>query len=163
MLILPEKHRKLFQDPFGELYRNLDEVIPKILDRVVYAVGDVVTHNLRKKGIIPDIAVVDGYTMRSPCSRVPEIHGECIRVKNPAGTLTDDLIRALEYAVDHPPFTVIVDGEEDLAVIPLVMAAPDGAIILYGQPRQGVVFRVVNSDAKYTARQFLSHFIRSDS
>jgi uncharacterized protein (UPF0218 family) len=163
MLILPEKHRKLFQDPFGELYRNLDEVIPKILDHVVYAVGDVVTHNLRKKGIIPDIAVVDGYTMRSPCSRVPEIHGEYIRVKNPAGTLTDDLIRALEYAVDHPPFTVIVDGEEDLAVIPLVMAAPDGAIILYGQPRQGVVFRVVNSDAKYTARQFLSHFIRSDS
>jgi uncharacterized protein (UPF0218 family) len=163
MLTLPEKHRKLFQDPFGELYHNLDEVIPKILGRVVYAVGDVVTHNLRKKGIFPDVAVVDGYTMRSPCRREPEIHGEYLRVKNPAGTLTDDLIRALEYAVDHPPFTVIVDGEEDLAVIPLVIAAPDGAIILYGQPRQGVVFRVVNSEAKYTARQLLGHFIRSDS
>ncbi len=101
--------------------------------------------------------------MRSPCRQVPEIHGEYIRVKNPAGTLTDDLIRALEHAVDHPPFTVLVDGEEDLAVIPLVIAAPDGAIVLYGQPRQGVVFRMVNSEAKYTARQFLSHFIRSDS
>ena len=64
---------------------------------------------------------------------------------------------------NHPPFTVLVDGEEDLAVIPLVIAAPDGAIVLYGQPRQGVVFRIVNSEAKYTARQFLSHFIRSDS
>jgi GTP-dependent dephospho-CoA kinase len=163
MLTLPEKHRKLFQEPFGELYRNLDEIIPKISGRVVYAVGDVVTHSLRKKGIIPDIAVVDGYTMRSPCKQMPEIHGEYIRVKNPAGTLTDDLICALEHAVDHPPFTVLVDGEEDLAVIPLVIAAPDGAIVLYGQPRQGVVFRMVNSEAKYTARQFLSHFIRSDS
>ena len=53
MLTLPEKHRKLFQEPFGELHRNLDEVIPKILGRVVYAVGDVVTYNLRKKGNYP--------------------------------------------------------------------------------------------------------------
>ena len=39
------------------------------------------------------------------------------------------------------PVTVLVDGEEDLAVIPLVMAATDGAIVLYGQPHQGVVLR----------------------
>lgn len=162
MLTLPKEHRKLFQEPFGDLHPTLDEVIPKISGCITYAVGDVVTHNLQKKGIIPDVAVVDGYTMRSPCRRVPVIHGECIRVKNPAGTLTDDLISALEHAIGHPPFTVIVDGEEDLAVIPLVIAAPDGAIVLYGQPHQGVVLRTVNSEAKYIARQFLSHFIRSD-
>jgi uncharacterized protein (UPF0218 family) len=163
MLTLPEEHRKLFREPFGELHRNLDDVIPKISGSIVYAVGDVVTHNLQKRGIIPAVAVVDGYTMRTPCRRVPVIRGESIRVKNPAGTLTDDLIRALEHAVEHPPVTVIVDGEEDLAVIPLVIAAPDGAIVLYGQPRQGVVLRTVNSEAKYIARQFLSHFIRSDA
>ena len=163
MLTLPKRHRKLFREPFGELYRNLDEIIPKISGRIVYAVGDVVTYNLRKRGIIPDVAVVDGYTMRLPCRQMPEIQGEYIRVKNPAGTLTDDLVRALEHAIDHPPFTVFVDGEEDLAVIPLVIAAPDGAIVLYGQPRQGVVFRMVNSEAKYVARQFLSHFVCSDS
>jgi uncharacterized protein (UPF0218 family) len=161
MLTLPEEHRKLFQEPFGELHRNLDEITPKISGRIVYAVGDVVTHNLQKKGIIPAVAVVDGYTMRSPCRRVQVIRGECIRVKNPAGTLTDDLIRALEHAIEHPPVTVIVDGEEDLAVIPLVIAAPEGAVILYGQPHQGVVLRIVNSEAKNIARNFLSHFIRS--
>jgi hypothetical protein len=161
MLTLPEEHRKLFQEPFGELYRNLDEVIPKISGCIIYAVGDVVTHNLQKKGITPVIAVVDGYTMRLPCGRTQVTHGECIRVKNPAGTLTDDLIRALEYAIEHPPVTVIVEGEEDLAVIPLVIAAPEGAVILYGQPHQGVVLRIVNSEAKNVARQFLSHFVRS--
>ncbi|MGA2913893.1 MAG: GTP-dependent dephospho-CoA kinase family protein [Methanoregula sp.] len=163
MLTLPEEHRKLFQEPFGELHRNLDEIIPEILGHIVYAVGDVVTHNLQKKGIVPAVAVVDGYTMRLPCRKVPLIYGECIRVKNPAGTLTADLIRALEHAVEHPPATVIVDGEEDLAVIPLVIAAPEGAIVLYGQPRHGVVLRIVNSEAKYIAQQFLSHFIRSDA
>jgi uncharacterized protein (UPF0218 family) len=163
MLTLPEEHRKLFQKPFGELYRNLDEIIPKISGRIVYAVGDVVTHNLQKRGIIPAVAVVDGYTMRSPCRRVQHIPGECTRVKNPAGTLTDDLIRALEHAIQYPPFTVIVEGEEDLAVIPLVIAAPEGGVVLYGQPHQGVVLRLIDPEAKHTARQFLSHFIRSDS
>jgi GTP-dependent dephospho-CoA kinase len=163
MLTLPEEHRKLFQEPFGELYLTIDEILPKITDRIVYSVGDVVTHNLQKRGITPAIAVVDGYTMRLPCTRMPVLRGECIRVKNPAGTLTDDLIRALDHAVMYPPVTVMVDGEEDLAVIPLVIAAPEGAIVLYGQPHQGVVLRTVNLDAKKTARNLLSHFIRSDT
>jgi len=160
MLTLPEENRKLFQEPFGELYRNLDEVIPKISGCHIYAVGDIVTHNLQKKGITPVIAVIDGHTMRVPCRKTHVVHGECIRVKNPAGTLTDDLICALEYAIGHPPVTVIVEGEEDLAVIPLVIAAPEGAVILYGQPHRGVVLRRVNSEAKNIARQFLSHFVR---
>ena len=162
MLTLPQEHRKLFQEPFGELHRNLDEIIGKISCSAVYAVGDVVTHNLQKRGISPEIAVVDGYTMRSPCGRMPLVHGESIRVKNPAGTITDDLVSALERAIRHPPATVIVDGEEDLAVIPLVIAAPEGAIVLYGQPHRGVVLRIVDREAKKTARAFLSHFIRSD-
>jgi len=44
-----------------------------------------------------------------------------------------------------------------------VIAAPDGAIVLYGQPHQGVVLRTVNLAAKETARHLLSHFIRSDA
>ena len=163
MFILPEEHRKLFQEPFGELYLNIDEILPIITGSVVYAVGDVVTHNLQKRGITPAIAVIDGYTMRLPCTRMPVYQGKCIRVKNPAGTLTDDLIRALDYAVMHPPVTVLVEGEEDLAVIPLVMAAPVGAIVLYGQPHKGVVLRTVNLEAKDTARNLLNHFLRPDA
>ncbi len=158
MLTLPEEYRKLFQEPFGELHRNIDEIIPIIADSTVYAVGDVVTHNLQKRGITPAIAVVDGYTMRLPCKRMPVFQGECIRVKNPAGTLTDDLIRALDHAIMHPPATVIVDGEEDLAVIPLVIAAPDGAIVLYGQPHQGVVLRRVNHEGKRNRTPFSDAF-----
>jgi uncharacterized protein (UPF0218 family) len=93
---------------------------------------------------------------------MPAFHGESIRVKNPAGTITGDLIRALEHAIRHPPVTVIVDGEEDLAVIPLVIAAPNGSVVLYGQPNQGVVLRIVNPQARETARHFLKHFIHTD-
>ena len=163
MLVLPEEHRKLFKDPFGELYQNMDAIIPLITGRVIYAVGDVVTHNLQKRGITPAIAVVDGQTMRAPCSRMPAMTGECLRVENPPGTITDDLVRALEQAIAHTPITIVVDGEEDLAVIPLVIAAPDGAIVLYGQPHKGVVLRTVDAAAKSEAGRLLSHFIRVDS
>ncbi|WML67136.1 MAG: GTP-dependent dephospho-CoA kinase [Methanoregula sp. SKADARSKE-2] len=162
MLILPEEHRKLFQEPFGELHRTIEDIIPRFGKNPLYAVGDVVTHNLHKNHILPEVAVVDGFTMRSPCSRIPAVRGECIRIKNPAGTITGELESALEYAVTHPPVTIFVDGEEDLAVIPLVIAAPMGAIVLYGQPDEGVVFRIIDPEAKATARRFLDHFIRSD-
>ncbi len=162
MLILPEEHRRLFKEPFGELYRSMDDVVPLVEGKDVYTVGDVVTHNLQKKGISPAVAVIDGYTMRSPCNRMPAVHGECINVKNPAGTLTDDLICALERAVRNPPSTIIVEGEEDLAVIPLVLTAHEGAIVLYGQPHKGVVLRTVDSEARKTAQRLLAHFTRTN-
>jgi GTP-dependent dephospho-CoA kinase len=160
MLVLPEESRRLFKDPFGVLHRTFDTVLPEIAGHTVYSVGDVVTHNLQKHGITPDIAVIDGQTMRSPCNRPPELSGECIHVENPPGTITDDLVRALTYAIDHTPITIMVDGEEDLAVIPLVIAAPESSIVLYGQPHKGVVLRRVDKDAKITARNFLEQFVR---
>ena len=163
MFTLPEEHRKLFKEPFGELHHSIEEILPLISRGTVYSVGDVVTHNLQRNGITPAIAVIDGHTMRSPCSHMPALRGECINVKNPAGTLTDDLIRALTYAVLHPPVTITVEGEEDLAVIPLILAAPLGAVVLYGQPHKGVVIRTVNREAQRTAQHLLDHFIRTDA
>ena len=161
MLVLPEEHRKLFKEPFGELHKDIDSVLPLITGRTIYTVGDVVTHNLHRRGIIPAVAVVDGQTMRSPCSRPPEFTGECLHVDNPPGTITEGLVQALEFAVDHPPVTIVVKGEEDLAVIPLVIAAPHGAILLYGQPYKGVVLRRIDAEAKAAARRFLQHFVRA--
>jgi len=44
-----------------------------------------------------------------------------------------------------------VDGEEDLAVIPCVLMAPEGSLILYGQPGEGVVL-VETDKVKETAK-----------
>jgi GTP-dependent dephospho-CoA kinase len=163
MLVLPKEHRKLFKNPFGELHRDIDTVIPLLANRIIYTVGDVVTHNLQKRGIIPAIAVVDGQTMRLPCNPIPDLISKRVHVINPPGTLTDDLIHALEQAVNSTPVMIIVEGEEDLAVIPLVIAAPDGAVILYGQPHEGVVIRTVDAGAKAAARKLLNHFIQANA
>ena len=158
MLRLPAIHRDVFKVPFGTLYFHLRDAIPLLSGRKVYAVGDVVTCNLVNAGIIPDIAIIDGYSMRTRCTRTPIILSRRIRVKNPPGTLTDELIGAIEDAIAEPPAVVIVDGEEDLAVIPVVLAAPEGSVVLYGQPHEGVVVRIVDEAAKGRAREMIALF-----
>ena len=160
MLRLPEAHRELFKKPFGVLYGSVAELLPLIEGRMVCAVGDVVTHNLLAAGVVPDIAIIDGYTMRSPCNRSPLLRGRRVTVKNPPGTITDDLVAAIDEAVRNRPVVIFVEGEEDLAVIPLVFAAPPGVAVLYGQPGEGVVLRIVDEAAKQEAAAMLERFIR---
>lgn len=158
MLILPLEHRGRFKEPFGILFPGIKEALPEITGRKIYSVGDVVTHNLIKAGIVPDIAVIDGNTMRQPCNCMQPVLSPRIDVKNPAGTITDELIEALKVSVSVNPVLVFVDGEEDLAVIPLVISAPDGSVILYGQPDEGVVVLVVDASARVKAEELLALF-----
>lgn len=158
MLKLPAHHRESLQRPFGILYQDLTAVLPLLSGKQIYAVGDVVTHRLLRLGVVPDVAVIDGKTMRTPCSRTPDYHAKKVFAHNPPGTITDELIAAITTALTHSPSLVIVDGEEDLAVLPLVLAAPEGGILLYGQPNEGVVFREIDSQAKKDALNLLSLF-----
>lgn len=160
MLRLPEAHRDLFKKPFGTLYGSIDELLARLEGRAVYAVGDVVTHNLLAAGVVPDVAIIDGYTMRLPCTQSPLLQARKLTATNPAGTITDDLVDAIDTAVRDPPVVIVVDGEEDLAVIPLVLAVPIGAAVLYGQPREGVVLRIVDAPAKREAASMLNRFVR---
>lgn len=161
MLILPEKRRQFFKVPFGILYPDIADIIPHIKGKQVYTVGDVVTHRLLQQGITPTIAIIDGHSMRSPCDRSPALYDLCIRVKNPPGSLSNELMEGMKEALTHPQAMIYVDGEEDLAVIPLVIASNEGSIILYGQPGEGVVFCTVDREAKNKARDMLTYFINN--
>jgi len=162
MLVLPEDKRHYFKSPFGRLLPDVTDVIPGLSGRTIYSVGDVVTYHLIQNGIIPDLAVIDGHTMREPCNRSPAVFSRRIMAHNPAGTLTEELVQALHDAVKEPPVLILVEGEEDLAVIPLVLCAPEGAVILYGQPGKGVVVCEVNDQARKKAKELLSYFVFRD-
>jgi uncharacterized protein (UPF0218 family) len=42
----------------------------------------------------------------------------------------------------------LIDGEEDLMVIPLAILMPVGSLIMYGQPRLGFVVVYVDEEKK---------------
>jgi len=160
---LPEAERPSLQKPFGRVFPDIRALLPRIRGRTVYAVGDVVTHNLLREGVVPSIAIIDGHTMRAPCTRVPELTARRIPARNSPGTISDDLVRAIQDALARPPALIFVEGEEDLAVLPLVLAAPVGAVILYGQPGEGVVLREVDGEAKALAEAFIGRFIHEEN
>lgn len=162
MLLLPEDKRSHFKAPFGVVHPDIRSILPDLAGKTVYTVGDVVTCSLIRSGIVPAIAVIDGHSMREPFNGPQGDFRRCYRVTNPSGTLTNELIRVLQRAVSDPDALIFVEGEEDLAVLPLVLEAPLGAVILYGQPGEGVVLCEVTPEAKHKAREMLSHFIEVD-
>ncbi|PSP55024.1 DUF359 domain-containing protein, partial [Halobacteriales archaeon QH_7_68_42] len=69
-------------------------------------------------------------------------------VENPPATLTADLLAAVVDGLADGTTLVRVDGEEDLAALPAIAAAPDGASVLYGQPDEGVVHVTVGDEVR---------------
>jgi uncharacterized protein (UPF0218 family) len=164
MFSLPEENRVYFQKPFGKIYSNFDEILPLIMGKRVYTVGDVVTYSMLKRGLIPDIAIVDHLTKREPCSINPDFGDlKVIKADNPPGTITDDLLDAIEQALGNVPAVIDVNGEEDLAVIPVIMMAPLGSVILYGQPGKGVVLRDVTEESKKKGRKLFDLFVKIEN
>jgi len=160
MLVLSEEARSKISKPFGPLFSDFLQLIPQINGKFLCTVGDVVTKNAINAGFVPSISVVDGITKR--CEIVSDIKIPdkitTLHVKNAPGTISDELIVILRESMKKTPAMVIVDGEEDLAVIPLLEILPDDSVLLYGQPNEGVVLCEVNPQLRSTARNAIEFF-----
>ncbi|EMA53913.1 GTP-dependent dephospho-CoA kinase family protein [Halococcus thailandensis] len=160
LLTLPDELRGAFKDPLGPIHTDANQLHPDLGDPVI-TVGDVVTRHLTRAGVRPDLAIVDWVTEREtlPESEKPDItgYGERIDVENPAAGLSASLLRALGSGIERGEKTVIVvDGEEDLATVPVLAVAPDGASVVYGQPGEGMVHVPVDDEARTRTRELLS-------
>ncbi|MEM4524263.1 MAG: GTP-dependent dephospho-CoA kinase family protein, partial [Archaeoglobaceae archaeon] len=106
----------------------------------------------------------DGKTLRERKMelKIPENYEKMI-AKNPAGFITSELIGVLRRAVDasmsNKKVAVIVDGEEDLAVIPLSLLMPENSLICYGQPGEGVVALVLDKKIKEVILKLLKQMV----
>lgn len=161
LLRLPDEHRAAFKDPLGELYTDVSTLLSETSPPII-AVGDVVTATLVAASHEPAVSIVDGHTERVPVSE--EVQGYAaeiepvIEVSNPPATITRSLTQAIVRAIADPdPVRIQVDGEEDLGVIPAVLAAPTGATVLYGQPGEGMVAVQVTDTTVETVSALLGH------
>lgn len=157
ILFLTPKLRKELKVPLGLLIRGSFKYTVKRLQKLVkdnnpaklITVGDRVSQNIARNGINIDIMVVDNKVMRKSISPLELKVDKVYNVNNPAGTLTDDSWRAMEKAVlHHGSAKIIVDGEEDLLALFAVVSAPDSSMVVYGQPREGIVVVSVNARTK---------------
>ena len=119
-------------------------------------VGDFVAANVIAAGLFPDIVVVDNKTLRAQIK--PVVHGlKEVKVPNEAATINAKAWLALRNAVTlKRRVAVVVEGEEDLLVLPLLAEMPLGSVIAYGQPHEGLVAVTVSEERRDWARSFLN-------
>ncbi len=159
--------RDRLKKPFGTLYRGqgadcMTQAVRSLgKPTKVIAIGDMTTYYLLKAGIVPDLCLVDDITMRLPVDheiRNGTAHESFkeVRVDNPPGVVTQALMDAVRDNMQAvKPVRIFVDGEEDLAVIPACLYAPDSAAVIYGQPNEGVVVVRVNDEKRKETRAIL--------
>lgn len=152
VVALPEGLRGELKEPMGPVFTDPGELLARVEGRLV-AIGDIVTYHFEQVGVSPDVAVVDGRTKREAVDdevrAVIDSDTHRTTVENPPATLSADLLDGLVDALDSPEPTVLtVDGEEDLAVLPAILAAETGASVVYGQPNEGMVHVAVTGERK---------------
>ena len=165
---LSEKMRNMLKTPLGELLAE-EELYRKISGRkgILITVGDVCTLSLIRKGAMPDFSFIDLKYERKNLGTEErkEILGfdaDEIRAKNPAGTVSDEvfeLCRDLFSEKKKQRCTrIVIDGEEDLCAIPVMMFAPLGSLVIYGQPKEGVVLIEMNEGKRKLAEKIYGEF-----
>ena len=121
--------------------------------------GDVVTEGALGLGVIPFLAVMDGRTQRGtprPLASATRAAFPQVRTApNPPGEITVALQEELRALVDQGGGLLLVEGEEDLALLPLVEVLPDRTTVIYGQPGAGVAFVEVDRSSRARARALM--------
>ncbi|MDR0912730.1 MAG: DUF359 domain-containing protein [Methanobrevibacter sp.] len=163
MYLLTKELRQLLKSPVGKLYPEFDTAIPEISSfEFVISVGDVTTLNLIKNDLIPDLAIVDNFIQRDPHSETFNHTENVFYVENPPGTITtllwETIDEAIRLSIEGNKQLIVVKGEEDLAVLPCIVMAPDDSIVLYGQPNEGLVI-AKTLENKEKAQNFMDMMI----
>ncbi|AWR97165.1 DUF359 domain-containing protein [Acidianus sulfidivorans JP7] len=158
--ILPKSVRNELSRPYGILFSSTIDLINFVTNfKRIIAVGDVVTKNLFDHGIVPFLTIVDGKTKRKKYMTLKAINS--ISITNEAGLIRLSSIKILEKILksdaNNSTF-IMVDGEEDLLVIPVVIYGRDGDIVVYGQPNAGAVVLEITDIMKWRVKDIFSKF-----
>jgi uncharacterized protein (UPF0218 family) len=153
--------REKFSRPLGVLVSNTElEAYVRDLDTkdaMLVTVGDKTTEFFVSRGHRPKMQIVDSVEKRR--RRAPPVGGydRVVAVSNPAGGITGvaaDTIRA-ELSREGAA-RILVNGEEDLLVLPAILYSQEGTDVFYGQPNEGMVHVRVSLETRKAVAGMLS-------
>ena len=159
---LPEDLRDQLKKPLGILLLdsvadkdNISKNIPS--GSFIITVGDATTEKMIRFGFNPSLQIVDSLEKRNKRDLPGGYVKTILECTNPAAEITEESISIIRQAFSMaPPVRIIVDGEEDLLVLPVAVYAPDNSVILYGQPNEGLVIVHVTEEVRNRARSIMS-------
>jgi uncharacterized protein (UPF0218 family) len=159
---LPDSLRGKFKTPLGILLpeSNADKKnIEKFLSEKPYiiTVGDRTTEKMINFDLIPSLQIIDGLEKREkrepPSKLTPTTE---LTIDNPAAEITQKSIDVIKQAFTmKPPIRLIVNGEEDLLILPVCIYAPENAVAMYGQPNEGLVIVKITPEIRNKAQRLV--------
>ena len=162
-MILTPNLRNELKIPLGNLILNSssekESYIQKIFsEKIVIAVGDATSELLFGMGLIPLLHIVDGQEKRK--KRFPPLSGSInteLTVKNNPGEISLDSFNLIKNIFEQePPIRLLVDGEEDLLVLPVCLFAPENSVVMYGQPNEGLVIAEITAEVRAKVQKIVN-------
>ncbi len=158
---LPDSIRDQMKIPLGILlpddHANKTTIQQHLSDNTyIVTVGDRTTEKMIDFGLIPSLQIIDGLEKREKRAPPKLENATELTVDNPAAEITPQSIDMIKQSFDmQPPIRLYVNGEEDLLVLPVCIHAPDNAVILYGQPNEGLVLVKITSEIRNKVQTLL--------
>ncbi len=172
-LRLPDSLRPELQKPLGEIISQSESKahILSHKDNIIITVGDVTTETVFYCGIQPSLIIIDLQVERKPYQtleqyKLPKKY-DVVHVKSGPGFIAKTALNAIDRWKKgiraRARTAIIVEGEEDLMVLPVIAAAPAGSVVYYGSPPisgvEGLVEVKVTSSLKKLVKHLLTQFI----
>jgi pantetheine-phosphate adenylyltransferase len=164
-LTLPDALRKTLTQPIGTLIPDGTRIPVLSKDTTSISVGDTTTAKLLSWGMQPTLACIDFQAQRQAFDWEKTLWETLVKDRSVSyftsgpGFIGHDVMGAIARWSEHPNQTLfVIDGEEDLLVLPAILYAPLGTLVYYGQPDKGIIRVLVTSKMKKKVSTLLSQF-----
>jgi len=158
---LPDSLRDQMKIPLGILLpenQTQKSEIQKYLSENSYliTVGDRTTEKMINFDLVPSLQIIDGQEKREKREPPKSQFTTELTVDNPASEITTHSIDVIKKAFTmKSPVRIFVNGEEDLLVLPVCIHAPDNAVVMYGQPHEGLVIVEITAEIRNKVQTLL--------
>jgi len=158
---LPDSLRDQMKIPLGilipENQTSKDEIQKHLTDNsYLITVGDRTTEKMINFDLIPSLQIIDGQEKREKREPPKLENATELTVDNPAAEITSQSISVIKRAFTmQSPVRIFVNGEEDLLVLPVCIHAPENAVVMYGQPHEGLVIVKITTEIRNKAQSLL--------
>ncbi len=171
-LCMPDALRGELQKLLGTIIPN-QEIKERLLahrDDIIVTVGDVTTETVFYCGIQPSLAIIDLHVERKPYQtleqwKFPKKYS-IVHIQSGPGYISSEAISSIKEwkqgVKQRLRVALIVSGEEDLLVLPAILASPIGSWVYYGSPpisgNEGLVEVKVTGKLKRVVNELISRF-----
>jgi len=126
-----------YNHPFSTEY--LISILKNFNTKVI-SVGDIVTKYLIEKNFIPDLSIIDNFSLKNKVESKDLLkhYKFSFYTKNNPGEISLDAVKTIENALKFEKSLVIVEGEEDLLALVAILKTSLNSFVVYGIPHLGV-------------------------